>query len=102
MTGESSYKIANLFLSTMNPSHWNGEGHQPNDFDRRIFEYPISPRFRLDISLNNDDIEGWKCYCEIVDEVSNDVLVANMCHNICSASVIADTICKLFAKKEAV
>lgn len=96
---EKAKKIAEDFLSRMNPTNWDGVGKRPKKFDTRIVTYNIGSvnGNELDISfeyLNKDegDKPGWTHYCELRDKVTGDLMIPLHGYGIDSVQNLIDTI----------
>ena len=96
MTNEKALEIANDFLKYMNPDLWNGEGEMPDNLDTRIWEEKdLHPDLYLDISMENNGIEGWYTYVELVDKATDCMIECSSCYGIDSPQNIADAIMNL-------
>lgn len=87
--------IAEDFISTMNPEHWNGSGTKPDTFDTRIKTYNIASKKgnELDISFDYDEQDKvWEHYCELRDKLSGDLIVPLHGYGVDSVQNLADTI----------
>lgn len=96
---EKAKKIAEDFLSRMNPTNWGGTGRRPKKFDTRIVTYDIDSvnGNELDISfeyLNNNegDNSGWTHYCELRDRATGDLIIPLHGYGIDSVQNLIDTI----------
>lgn len=96
---EKARKIAEDFISKMNPTHWNGRGRRPKSFDTRIHTYDIDSvnGNELDISFeylgpDETDTPGWTHYCELRDTSSGDVMIPQHGDGINSVQNLAATI----------
>lgn len=87
-------KIAENFLSRMNPENWDGVGEKPESFDTRIVTYDIdSYDVELDISFEYDEDEKcWLHYCEVRDKASGDMVEPLHGYGVDSVQNLTDTI----------
>lgn len=95
MTRGKANSIVNDFFRDMNPTYWNGTGNKPSSFDTRVWEYSLQNGVSLDISFENNGIEGWCHYCELVDEASNEIMECLSGYGIDSALNLVDTVMDL-------
>ena len=60
-------EIAEDFVSTMNPSGWDGIGRKPDNFDTRVKTYIIDGfnEYKLDVSYDKNDRLGYVVMLEI-------------------------------------
>lgn len=93
--------IVNEFFRDANPSFWDGKGNKPSVFYEGIWEYPLTEKVRLEITLVHDDIDGWHHCCDLVDTESNDSLDMLSGYGIDSALNMVDTIMDLCRNCEA-
>lgn len=87
--------IVNDFFRDMNPTFWNGNGNKPSTFDERGWQYPLTEKTYLEITLVYDDIDGWHHCCDLVDAESNDSLDMLSGYGIDSALNLVDTVMDL-------
>jgi hypothetical protein len=93
LTRKHAEQIAKDFLTTMNPTSWDGNGTSPKEFDKRIKTYDFgSPFVVLDISFEYDDNEGWYHLCEIVDKGTAEMYEMLSGYGIDSYLNLTDTI----------
>ena len=100
MTRARANKIVNDFFRDMNPTFWNGDGDMPSSFDTRVWEYPLQNGINLNITLENNDIDGWCHFCELVDDSSNDMIECMSGYGIDSAINLVDTVIDLCREYE--
>ena len=102
-TGTTGYalaeRIARDFMSTMNPSGWDGKGKMPDDFDLRVKTYDIHSKNgnELDISFSLDENpetgeNEWSHYCELRDRETGDLMVPLHGYDVDSVQNLTDTI----------
>ena len=95
MTQEKAIEIAKEFLTTMNPDCWDGDGDKPSTFVELLWECDLSENYRLDISFQFDETDGWLHCCEIVDKESDTMLEMLSGYGIDSVQNLTDTILDL-------
>lgn len=95
MTREKATKIVTDFFSDMNPDMWDGNGNKPESFDERAWQYQLTDGVTLEITFANDEVDGWRHYCDLVftsDNSSFDMLSG---YGIDSPQNIIDTVLDL-------
>ena len=91
-------EIANAFIHEMNPSHWNGIGEVPSDFDRSELSFQTDKPnvfITLSYSLFFDDYgyDGeWGHSCYLVNGKEDTTIDCVHGYGIDSPQNIADTI----------
>ena len=95
MTRARANAIVNDFFRDMNPTFWNGSGNKPFTFNEKIWEYPLTEKTYLEITLVYDDVDGWHHCCDLVDTKSNDSVEMLSGYGIDSALNLVDTVMDL-------
>ena len=104
MTNEKAYEIAEEFIKNMNPTNWDGNGDQPDDFYPWIWEVDsLSDKWKLEITYAQDYIDDvliWCTYVDIVDKRDDHSVDMQSCYGIDSPQNIADAIMCLCKGRE--
>lgn len=95
MTRERASIIVNNFFKDMNPTYWNGIGDKPNTFNEKVWECPLQNGISLNITLENNDFDGWYHFCELVDDISNEMMECLSGYGIDSVLNLVDTVMDL-------
>lgn len=95
-------EIAKDFISTMNPSGWDGIGQKPNDCDGKCqITYQVDgyPNINVNIYCEHDLCDNvWWNVCEAYDSVTGDKGLGVWVSSIKFASGLEDSIKYLFDK----
>ena len=90
---DKALEIATKHIQRMNPSHWDGQGEPPEDFDTMICTYSIDDDNELDISFEKDpEMGGWCHLCELRDKSTEELIDIMSGYTVGSQEAIADTI----------
>lgn len=92
---EKARRIAEDFISEMNPDNWDGIGEKPNSFNTLIKTYDIDSKNNneLDISFDYDKEEKcWMYYCELRDKINEELIIPLHGYGIDSVQNLTDTI----------
>lgn len=87
--------IVKKFFQNMNPTFWNGKGDIPDTFDPRAWQYSLTENVNLEIAFVHDQEEGWKHYCDLINNCDDSSFAVLSGVGIHCVSDIADTVIDL-------